>query len=188
MALEISFTRTASQENGDIVLTDNTGLYDVDSNDTGYGTPNLSRADVNIVPWVSYGYSEESLSPVAYSPDSSEVIYIPNNGDGVYGIRVYALPISYDYSDSDEQDLIDNSVSSVDLGECIIDVFATRKWYSYYELLRDDKCKHEKNYRDIMAYIRLETIAAKVDLANDTGTEAHTKLTELTKYISKSRI
>lgn len=189
MALEIKFKRNVNQDGDVLLLTDITGAYDASDNTGGYGTPNLARADVNLVPYVTFGLSGNTIPVGDYIPDASTEIPVPVQGDGVYPVTVFALPTSYDYTGASLSQLQANAVSQFEFSVGHFqDLKAVRKKYSLLEEIQKDNCKDEDRYLDAIDYIDLQIFGAQVDLCNDLEPAAHSKLQNLTTYINNLRL
>lgn len=190
MALEIKFKKNTNDDGDQLILTDITGQYDAVDNENGYGNPNLERADVNLVPFVTFGQSDENkIEPLTYIPDVSDAISIPLGDDGVYEVSIYALPVAYDYEDATRQDLIDNAVSVFEFTQGHFQtLFAVRTIQDFYEESEEDSCNNKQKVLDKINYIFLQIWGAKSDLCNDLSPSAHDKLLNLTERIKESRL
>jgi hypothetical protein len=67
MALKLAFTAVESADNKTLTLTDSSGVYDVSTNPTGWGTPNTTLASINT------GYL--TLTPTVITSDGIETSY-----------------------------------------------------------------------------------------------------------------
>ena len=76
-------------------IPDSTGLYDVDDNPGGYGTPNPDRVNVAWILVVQYmGTSEtEDITPEAYTPTSATQITIPITKDGHIQVNGFLINV-----------------------------------------------------------------------------------------------
>lgn len=188
MALEIKYKKNTNDDGDILILTNETGLYNVDDNPTGFGGPNLERAEVNIVPYVTFGLNDK-IEPTNYTPDVDDEINLPLSNDGVYHITVYALPTSFSYEGATESQLEDNAVSKFEfIPGHLQTLTAARRIQDLYEIIESKECKNEQRFLDEVFYIFLQIWGAQVSLCNDLANDAHAALVELTERIKKSRI
>lgn len=190
MALEIKYSKNTSDDGEDLILTNDTGAYDVTDNPTGFGGPNLERAEVNIIAYVTFGSSNGTqIFPTNYTPDVDDTITFNLQGDGVYEITVYALPTSFSYSGATQAQLEANAVSKYEFTPGHLQtLFAARQIEELYEVVESDECKNKQRFYDEIFYIFLQVWGAQTKVCNDQADQAHYILTELTERIQKSRI
>lgn len=194
MALELKFKYEISSDRTKLIITDQTGVYDV-NNLTGWGAPNTERSAVGLYAYVTYqpfGKPLETvinISPVfdinnTYTNDYESVFEFTYSKDGWYRMLLVALTqVEYD-AITDPETLINSGVFTNVFTEDILMVNLINQknclLEKYIECLQCDSCKCEKAQEDV---VKVDLLIQSIDYRfhSSKQSEAQKMLEILTK-------
>lgn len=95
MAFSHKITLTISIDGKTLYITDATGVYNVTTNPTGYGTPNPERNTLALIPFVTYKKISGDVNVVvnSYVAESATGFTVPLGDDGWYTVNTYLVPL-----------------------------------------------------------------------------------------------
>jgi len=133
MALAIKQADAKVDQPGEnIIIDDNTGNYDASTNLTGWGAPNLVRADTALLLLITYKGTKDDtiIAPLTFDPHAVTSFTVPaSQGDGRYQSYMFAVPnktgseqegdYAYDTTEKEVQQLTSGVWNSKTLTELI---------------------------------------------------------------------